>query len=70
MTFIIARLAEAPHLKQRHESYASITKVILIMILQIAVSIYGGYFAAGIARKVGSLWIRRLVILVGFALEG
>jgi uncharacterized membrane protein YfcA len=31
-------------------------------------AILGGYGAAGIARRVGSLWIRRLVITVGLAL--
>jgi uncharacterized membrane protein YfcA len=31
-------------------------------------AILGGYGAAGIARRVGGLWIRRLVILVGLSL--
>lgn len=31
-------------------------------------SIAGGYGAAGIARKVGKVWIRRLVILVGLVM--
>lgn len=31
-------------------------------------AITGGYGAAGLARKVGGLWIRRLVVFVGFSL--
>jgi uncharacterized protein len=31
-------------------------------------AIMGGYFAAGVARKVGGIWIRRLVIAIGLTL--
>jgi uncharacterized protein len=31
-------------------------------------AIMGGYFAAGVARKVGGIWIRRLVIVIGLTL--
>lgn len=31
-------------------------------------AVLGGYYAAGIARRIGGVWIRRLVITIGFTL--
>ena len=38
------------------------------MLFQLLVGIYGGYFGAGIARKLGSATVRRIVIGMGFAM--
>jgi uncharacterized membrane protein YfcA len=38
------------------------------IVFQLFVAVYGGYFGAGIARKIGPKGVRRNVVIVGFGM--
>ena len=41
---------------------------VLALFGELCVAIYGGYWAAGFARKIGKIWVRRFVIVVGLVI--